>query len=114
MAKGRIPNPLERRHLVERELPEAQALAIAEAYLAERRVTEAVDFLRLAGATEQLATLRAEAVACGDAFLLRSAARAMELPADREEWNRLAEAADAVGKQRYADEARRQAERGED
>ena len=100
MAKSKIPNPLERRHLVERELPPAQALAIADAYLAENRATEAPAFLR--------------PVASGDAFLLRAGARAMEAPPEREEWRRLAEAATAAGKERYADEARRQAERGEE
>ena len=112
MAKGKIPNPLERRHLVERELPEAQALAIAEAYLAEGRSNEAVDFLRLAGAGERLAELRSEAVSSGNAFLLRAVAIAMDAMPERDEWRRLAEAAEAAGKQRYAEEARRQAERG--
>ncbi len=114
MAKSKIPNPLERRHLVERELPTPQALAIADAYLAENRATEAPDVLRLAGADERLAELRSEAVSSGDAFLLRAVARAMEAPPKREEWRRLAEAAAAAGKERYAEEARRQAERGED
>ena len=114
MARGKIPNPLERRHLVERDLPEAQALAVAEAYLAEERSAEAVDFLRLAGAEERLAELRADAVSSGDAFLLRAVAQAMQAPPGREEWSRLAETAAAAGKQRYADEARRQAERGDE
>ena len=74
MAKAKIPDPLERRHLVEKELPPAQALAIAEAYLAEDRCIEAVDFLRIAGAGEQLAELRERAIADGDAFLLRAVA----------------------------------------
>lgn len=114
MAKGKIPNPLERRHLVERDLPESQALAVAEAYLAEERAEEAIDFLRLAGADERLAELRADAVSSGNAFLLRAIAQAMQVPPEREEWSRLAETASAAGKQRYADEARRQAERGEE
>ena len=33
MARSRIPNPLDRRHLIEKELSEAQALQVAEAYL---------------------------------------------------------------------------------
>ena len=114
MAKGRIPNPLARRHLVERELPASQAVAIADAYLAEDRATEAADFLALAGAEERLAELRSEAVSSGDAFLLRSVARLMGAPPERDEWRRLAEAAERAGKQRYAEEARRQAERGEE
>ncbi len=31
MAKSKIPKPLERRHLIERELPAAQSLRTAEA-----------------------------------------------------------------------------------
>lgn len=114
MAKGGIPNPLNRRHLVERELPAAQALGIAGAYLAEGRTCEAVDFLRLAGAEERLAELRSEAVKSGDVFLLRAVAGAMQVPPERGEWRRLAEAAGAAGKQRYAEEAQRQADRGEE
>ena len=114
MAKDRIPDPLTRRHLVERALPPAEAQAIADAYLAEGRTTEAVDFLRLAGAQDRLRELRAEAVSSGDAFLLRSVAQALSAPPQREEWRDLATAADAAGKQRYAVEARRQAERGEE
>ena len=114
MAKNKIPNPLERRHLIERELPEAQAQAVADAYLAEGRSAEAVDFLRLAGAGDALAALRETAVTEGDAFLLRSVATAMEALPEREEWRRLADAAAAAGKERYAEEARRQAERGDE
>jgi len=112
VAKSRIPNALERRHVVERELGAAQALRIAEAYLEEGRVLEAVDFLRKAGAVEKLAALRQDAVASGDAFLLRNLAGAARQPVSREEWVALAETASAAGKQRYAEEARRQAQRG--
>jgi hypothetical protein len=111
VAQSRIPSPLERRHLVERELPAAQALRIAEAYLEEGRALEALDFLRKAGAQERLGELRRDAVAAGDAFLLRSVAAAAGAPATREEWLALADAAAASGKLRYAEEARRQAQR---
>ncbi|MGH0031392.1 MAG: hypothetical protein ACQGVC_16465 [Myxococcota bacterium] len=114
MAKSRIPNPLERRHLVEKELPAEQALAIAEAYLAEERVDEAVEFLGKAEDTERLAALREQAVREGNAFLLRSVAQALGEPPERDEWRRLAEAADSLGKERYAEEARRQSERGDE
>ena len=63
MAKAKIPDPLTRRHLVEKELPPDQARAIAEAYLADDRCLEAIDFLKLAGASEALAALRARAIA---------------------------------------------------
>ncbi|HEY8154968.1 MAG TPA: hypothetical protein VII72_12645 [Myxococcota bacterium] len=114
MAKSTIPDPLERRHLVERELTPAQALKLGEAYLAEGRLLEAVDFLRKAGARDKLAGVRAEAIAAGDSFLLRVVATALGETPDRESWQGLAAAADAAGKQRYAADARRQAVRGEE
>jgi hypothetical protein len=114
MARNAIPNPLERRHLVEKELPAAQALAIAQAYLEQDRCVEAVDFLRIAKADDRLAELRARAIADGDAFLLRTVAGAQQNPATREEWQRVATAATGRGLDRYALEARRQAERGDD
>jgi hypothetical protein len=63
VARSKLPDPLSRRHLVERELPAAQALELANAYLGEGRRVEAVDFLRKAGAADRLAALRAEAIA---------------------------------------------------
>lgn len=113
MAK-KLPNPLARRHLLERELPAAQALATAEAYLAEGRELEAVDFLAKAKAGDALRELRGRAVESGDLFLLRSVLRASGERATREEWVALAAAAEAAGKERYAADARRQCERAED
>jgi len=110
----KLPDPLARRHLVERELPPAQAQALADAYLAEGRRIEAVDFLRKAGATERLLALRAEAIADGDVFLLRRLADALAQPPTRDEWQALARGAESHGKERYAAEARRQSERGEE
>ena len=114
MARAKVPNPLERRHVIERSLTEAQALRIAEGYLEEGRVMDALDFLEKAGASEQLSALRRQAVESGDAFLLRSVAAAMSEPPASEEWEALASAASAAGMDRYADDARRQAARGED
>ena len=111
MAKQPIPNPLERRHLLERELEPARALAIADAYLAAARSLEAVAFLRKAGAKERLEALVQEALCEGDAFLLREVAQALGREPDAALWRQLAEAAAAAGKDRYVAEARRQAER---
>ena len=113
MARSRIPGPLERRHLIERELAPAQALKTAESYLAEGRALEAVEFLAKAGDEERLQALRREALEAGDLFLLRAVADAMGKAPDRDEWLALAAAAEASGKQRYAVDARRHAERGE-
>ena len=111
---AKIPNPLERRHLIERDLSAAQALGIAEAYLAEGRAIEAVDFLEKAEAADRLSELRSEAIESGDAFLLRAVASAADQPPQRDEWRRLADSAARQGRDRYAEEATRQAERGED
>jgi len=113
MTKGKIPDPLERRHLIERELATAQASKIAEAYLAEGRRMEAVDFLIKAEDTEKLGELRREAIADGDVFLLRAVAAALEEEPANEEWSATADAAEAAGKEYYAIEARRQAEIGD-
>lgn len=113
MAKSKIPDPLTRRHLVEKELPAEQARGIADAYLAEGRADEAVDFLRLANDTERLGELRGEAISSGNAFLLRQVTLALGVAPERDEWRRLADAARALGKERYAEEAQRQVERGE-
>lgn len=114
MARSKIPSPIERRHLVEREIDAAKALRLAEAYLEGDRVVEALDFLRKAGESDRLAELRARAIADGDAFLLRAVAGAMDASPGPAEWRALAEAATAAGKDRYAEDASRQAERGED
>ena len=114
MARTKIPDPLERRHLIERELAPAQAQRIADAYLAEGRSLEALDFLARAGDEEHMQAIRREAVEQGDGFLLRAVARLSDTPPRPEEWLALAEAAERAGKARYASDARRQAERGED
>ena len=111
MAKAKIPDPLERRHLLERELEPARASAIADAYLAADRSLEAVAFLRKAGARDQLEALEQAAVREGDAFLLREVAQALGRESDAALWHQLADTAAAAGKDRYVAEARRQAER---
>ena len=111
MAKPTLPNPLERRHLLERALEPARALAIADAYCAEARPLEAVAFLRKAGAQDRLEALVQEAVREGDAFMLREIAQALGRELDAALWGELAGAAAAAGKDRYVAEARRQVER---
>ncbi|MDJ0865616.1 MAG: hypothetical protein QNK03_05860 [Myxococcota bacterium] len=113
MARSVLPNPLERRHVVERELSAEQALRIAEAYLAEGRGWEAIVFLLKAGASDRLETLRDEAERGGDFFLFRELTRALEDDPPSERWRAVSEAAAAAGKERYAEAAARQAQRGE-
>ncbi len=113
MAKSKLPGPIERRHLVERELSPAQALRYADAYLEAGRDQDAIEFLVKAEASEQLDAMRRRAVESGDVFLFRTLAVATGTAPQPGEWRALAEAAQAAGKQHYAVEAQRQSERGE-
>jgi hypothetical protein len=108
VAKNSIPDPLERRHLIERPLEPARARAIAEAYLADERAQEAVAFLARAQATDRLEALWRRAIEQGDPFLLREVAAALGREPDVASWRALADAAAGAGKDRYAAEARRQ------
>ena len=113
MAKSVVPGPLERRILLEKQLDPAHALRIAEAYLAEERTVEALAFLQRADRGERLAAILAEAVAAGDAFLVREACSALGRSPTTTEWQAVAEAASTAGKLRYAEQAHRQHGRGE-
>jgi len=109
VAKKTIPDPLKRRHLIEQDLSAADSLAIADAYLEAGRVSEAVAFLVKAEAEEQLAALVEQAVGEGDAFLLKELADATGEDPGTARWQAAASAAEAAGKQRYAEMARRHA-----
>lgn len=113
MAKETIPNPLERRLLVEGDLDAKLASKIAAAYLEEGRKLEAIDFLAKADNREELRAIAEEAIAEGDPFLLLTVMGAIGDEPDRATWQRCADAAEAAGKQRYADTARRNAARSE-
>ena len=111
MGKSKLPGSIERRHLIERELSSAQALHYAEAYLAEGLDVDAIAFLVKAEATDQLDALRARAIEAGDGFLFRAVASETGAPPTAEEWKALAGAAERAGKEHYAADALRQAER---
>ncbi len=113
MGKSKLPGSIERRHLIERELSPAQALRYAEAYLAEGLDLDAIAFLVKAEATDQLDALRGRSIEAGDGFLLRAVASETDVSPKPEEWKALAEGATRAGKERYAAEALRQAERGD-
>jgi len=111
MPKKAIPDPLRRRHELERDLDPARCLATAHAYLEADRPLEAVAFLLKGGAGAELQQLRERAVEEGDVFMLRAVCEALEETPDAATWRALAEAAASAGKERYAVEARRQAGR---
>ena len=103
----RTPDPLKRRHLVEEPLPAPRALALAEGYLAEERVFDALAFLAKAGATDRLRALQGEAIARGDLFLVREIAGVLGEEPSAATWSAVADAAAAAGKERCVTEARR-------
>jgi hypothetical protein len=108
VARNKIPDPMERRHLLEKSMDAKVAIAIADAYLAEDRAVEAVDFFAKAGAREQLEAMVEPAIEAGDAFLLKSIHDALGVEEPRpDEWARLAAAAEAAGKTLYANVAER-------
>lgn len=109
--RGKIPDPLKRRHLVESPLDASRARAVAEAYLADGRRLEAIDFLRKAEARDELAALRDAAAEEGNVFLLRAAAGALGESPDAATWERTASHARAAGRELDAVEAERQAAR---
>lgn len=111
MAKTKIPDALARRHLIEKELSAAQALRLAEAYLAEDRVVESLVFLKKAGAADRLREIAGQARDAGDVFLMRQVASLLGESPTAEEWRAAAEAARAQGKLRFAADAERQAGR---
>jgi hypothetical protein len=107
MAKAKTPDPLKRRHLVEEALPGPRALAVAEAYLAEGRIVDALAFLAKAGEKDRLRALQREAIAAGDVFLVREIGGTLGEEPDAEAWRHVSRAAAAAGKERYATEAER-------
>ena len=113
MPKIAIPDPLERRYLIERDLAPDHSLGLADAYLAEGRTWDAIAFLAKANARDRLAALREEAVAAGDTFLVREVTRALRDEVPAEAWRRVAQAAVEQGKERFAAQATRLAERAE-
>lgn len=114
MAKSAVPNPLKRRHLIEEDLSEAKCLALADAYLEEGRANEAVAFLVKAGAEDRLDEMIREAIAAGDAFLVKQLADETGKDPGRDRWQATAEAAEQAGRVRYAEMARRHARSSED
>ncbi len=114
MAKPIIPNPLDRRHLIEKPMDQNACLKIAEAYMEEGRVDEAIDFFAKAEATDRLESIRADAIETGNSFVVQSVSRVTGDEVASEQWLRCAEVAEAQGMLRYAEVARRQATRGVD
>jgi hypothetical protein len=107
LAPTKLPDPLSRRYLLERELDPAKALAYAEAYLEAGREIEAIEFLGRAGARERLEELQAAAIERGDVFLMKAVSAAVGREPSAEVWRELGEAAVRAGRERDAETAAR-------
>jgi hypothetical protein len=113
LANLKLPDPLSRRHLLDGDLESARALALAQAYLADDREVEAVDFLAAAGpesnteAREALESLRSAALERGDVFLMRMVITALDAEPSAETWRALAAAASRAGRPQDVETAER-------
>jgi hypothetical protein len=112
--ESKIPGPIERRHFIERDLSAAQAMGYAQAYLDVGRDCDAIPFLVMADAQDELEAILRRSIENGDVFLCRAVSMATGVAPQREQWRELAQAAVTAGKERYAAEAQRLAEREED
>ena len=107
MAKTKIPDPLARRHLLEGETEKKQAAALAAAYLEAGREVEALDFLSRAEDSSAIQALQRAATERGDFFLMKAASAALKEDPTQAQWLELGGAAEAHGRLRDAESARR-------
>lgn len=107
MAKTKIPDPLARRHLLEGDTDKKQAAALAIAYLEAGREVEALDFLLRAEDTSAIGDLQETATERGDFFLMKAASAALKEDPTQTQWLELGAAAEAKGRLRDAESARR-------
>lgn len=107
MAKMQFPDPLSRRHLLEGDLDEAKAAALAKDYLDNGREIEAIEFFAKAGDRDALVKLQGVAIERGDVFLMKAASAGLDDEPSAERWRKLADAARAAGRNRDAESALR-------
>lgn len=107
MAKTKHPDPLSRRHLLEREIEPSKASAIAKAYLDEGREIEAIDFFAKAEDRDALMKIQEVAVERGDVFLMKAASEGLGEEASTARWEELARRAGELGRNRDAESALR-------
>jgi hypothetical protein len=89
-------------------------MGYAQAYLEAGRDCDAIPFLVKADAQDELNAVLLRSIETGDAFLCRAVTTATGVAPESAQWQALADAASAAGKQLYAAEAQRQADREED
>ena len=104
----RLPRPLARREsLYGVGTPREALVQLAEAYLDRDLVFDAVEFFAQARDREGLARVRSRAIEAGDAFLLRRVQEMMPDLVPDSDWQELARAAHSLGKETYAERARK-------
>jgi len=103
---ARLPRPLRRREILYgADTPPETLSALADSYLNEGLVFDAVEFFAQAKDREGLAHIRKIALETGDAFLLRRVKETMPDLVEKSDWDELARAATSLGKHVYAERA---------
>ena len=91
---ARLPRPLRRREILYgADTPPETLSALADSYLNEGLVFDAVEFFAQAKDREGLAHIRKIALETGDAFLLRRVKETMPDLIEKSDWDELARAA---------------------
>ncbi|MHC5057865.1 MAG: hypothetical protein ACYTKD_24625 [Planctomycetota bacterium] len=103
---ARLPRPLRRREILYGiDTPPETLSGLADAYLQEGLVFDAVDFFAQAGDRDGLGHVKKLAIETGDAFLLRGVKEAVPDLVEKADWDELARAAKSLGKDAYAGRA---------
>jgi hypothetical protein len=102
-----IPDPLRRREaLYGPDTPPETLVEYAAAYEQRGRIDDALQFYVQAGDQAGLRRMKSKALELGDAFLLKALARAEPGMVDEQDWRNMVAAADRLGKELYARQAR--------
>lgn len=104
---GRLLGAIEKRDLINAKDADPELLkAYGELYWEAGRFSDALDFFLCAGDVDSLAKVKARAIEAGDSFLLHRLEASAALRVEREDWLRLAEQAEKLGKGSVAETAR--------
>ena len=104
---ARLPGPLKKRQLVYGgKTPPEELSAWGRTYIEQGNAADALEFSGAARDLEGLAKIAQTAIEEGDAFLLWGVQRAAPELVSSRDWERLARAADALGKDAFAARAR--------
>jgi hypothetical protein len=104
---GRLLRPIDKRDLINAKDVDPEVLkAYGQLYGEAGRFSDALDFFLCAGDTDGLTEIKTRAVEAGDSFLLHRLEASGAIRVEREDWLRLAEGAERLGKGAVAETAR--------